>query len=424
MKAKFRVILSIIIIHIIPSYLFCQSYSNILKEMYDGAYGVVEEADDLTTIAVESVWLASSITGVATFTGTLTQNPANPNYFTYSYSPSDKLVIHFANGSEIYFKFYSFDGYTEGDSEDFLNSHAIDFNAEISGSLNIRIKSNAGPNGDLIEYNKTITGTSLYDGSQLTVNLTTSGNKNVTVSGGFAFGDYNAQSSGTISSDGIDYTVNESYTTYIGFNSGAGMYVQERHIKSNNSASGNFGSFKFENLYCHYIGGTAFADSANMGVYNQALETDKWAAEGQLMKNNQFFGNIQFDIAPISGTYGSKLIARCQDGNDYLLDKLLMWYITDVRENKEIADNFTLYQNYPNPFNPETTIEFSLPFNSLVELDVYDILGRKINSLIKEELPAGLHRINFNAGNLSSGTYFYRIKAGKYYSIKKMILMK
>lgn len=88
---------------------FAQSNSEIIKELYDGAYGIVEQVDDLISLSVQSVWLASSITGTVTFTGSLTQSSSNPNYWTYSYSPSDKLVLHFTNGSVIYFKFNSFD---------------------------------------------------------------------------------------------------------------------------------------------------------------------------------------------------------------------------------------------------------------------------------------------------------------------------
>jgi hypothetical protein len=85
---------------------------------------------------------------------------------------------------------------------------------------------------------------------------------------------------------------------------------------------------------------------------------------------------------------------------------------------------FELMQNFPNPFNPSTTIGFSLPQTAFVTIEVYNSLGQFIKTLANGSFPAGSHRINFNAGNLSSGVYFYKLNANDYTSIKKMILVK
>jgi len=92
--------------------------------------------------------------------------------------------------------------------------------------------------------------------------------------------------------------------------------------------------------------------------------------------------------------------------------------------NEIVADNFELYQNYPNPFNPVTIISYNLPANNFVQLKVLDVLGQEITTLINEEQSAGIHRINFTAGDLSSGIYLYRIQAGSQVITKKMILMR
>jgi hypothetical protein len=89
-----------------------------------------------------------------------------------------------------------------------------------------------------------------------------------------------------------------------------------------------------------------------------------------------------------------------------------------------IPTQHTLSQNYPNPFNPTTTIEFALPQTGDVNLAVYDILGRKVADLIKGNLNAGYHKINFNASHLSSGVYFYRIESGDFVNVKKLMLLK
>ena len=101
----------------------------------------------------------------------------------------------------------------------------------------------------------------------------------------------------------------------------------------------------------------------------------------------------------------------------------------DVDVDIVVPDVFTLEQNYPNPFNPSTTIKFSLAVDSKVSLKVFDILGQEVTSLVNGQLTAGSHEINFNALNLNSGVYFYRIEANgvdgtNFTSVKKMILTK
>jgi len=85
---------------------------------------------------------------------------------------------------------------------------------------------------------------------------------------------------------------------------------------------------------------------------------------------------------------------------------------------------FALEQNYPNPFNPSTTISFSIPQKSDVTVKIYDILGNEILKLVDDSRDAGKYNINFNASTLSSGVYFYSIKAGEFTETKKMTLIK
>ena len=92
--------------------------------------------------------------------------------------------------------------------------------------------------------------------------------------------------------------------------------------------------------------------------------------------------------------------------------------------NNAIPKDYILYQSYPNPFNPATTIEYSIPNTNLVTITVYDILGRKVKDLINEVQSPGEHRVVFNASNLASGIYFYRIHAANFFQTKKMVLLK
>ena len=105
--------------------------------------------------------------------------------------------------------------------------------------------------------------------------------------------------------------------------------------------------------------------------------------------------------------------------------------LTEVGDEskKDNPKEFSLSQNYPNPFNPVTKIRYSIPFGGTslmkyVQLKVYDILGNEIATLVNEEKPAGYYEIEFNGSNLTSGIYFYRLGAGKYYFIRKMMVLK
>ena len=91
-----------------------------------------------------------------------------------------------------------------------------------------------------------------------------------------------------------------------------------------------------------------------------------------------------------------------------------------------VPDKFELFQNYPNPFNPSTTIKFSLPEDSRVAINIYNILGEKITELINNDYKAGFYKIQFNPANLSlaSGIYFYTIESKNFKDVKKMVLMK
>ena len=90
-----------------------------------------------------------------------------------------------------------------------------------------------------------------------------------------------------------------------------------------------------------------------------------------------------------------------------------------------MARKFELNQNYPNPFNPTTNISYVLPANQNVSLTIYDMIGRKVRTLVNDKFQtAGKHKIKFNAENLASGVYFYRIKSGGKTLTRKMLLLK
>jgi len=107
------------------------------------------------------------------------------------------------------------------------------------------------------------------------------------------------------------------------------------------------------------------------------------------------------------------LVLRTESGTSWI----------DINDDKSYPKKFSLRQ-YPNPFNFSTTIEFTLPKGTNVELEIFSITGQKIETLLNRKMPAGKHQVQFNGQDLSSGVYLYRLSAGSYVEIKKMILLK
>lgn len=129
----------------------------------------------------------------------------------------------------------------------------------------------------------------------------------------------------------------------------------------------------------------------------------------------------------LAGTIGQPLIGVSSNPDYY--GTAGFWYglsgTTDVEENNEFfPSEFLLLQNYPNPFNPATIISYQLPVDGNIILKVYDLIGNEVATLVNEEQSAGRYEITFNASNLSSGVYFYRIQAGSFNQVKKMILLR
>ena len=124
------------------------------------------------------------------------------------------------------------------------------------------------------------------------------------------------------------------------------------------------------------------------------------------------------DLEDIQDLYLKNTLVMLPTGDDVSL--------TDVTV---IPEKFTLHQNYPNPFNPVTTLRYNLPKNGHVNITIYDMLGRKVKTLINQNQDAGYRSVLWNATNdygkpVSAGIYLYQIQAGKYMQTKKMVLLK
>jgi hypothetical protein len=124
----------------------------------------------------------------------------------------------------------------------------------------------------------------------------------------------------------------------------------------------------------------------------------------------------------------TSVVVKVEDGkggSDTQSFTINVMSVTDAESISQLIPNhFDLYNNYPNPFNPSTTIRFAVPEISNVKIEVYNLIGERITTLINEIKTAGYYEVQFNASNLASGIYFYRIQAGNFVESKKMILLK
>jgi len=181
-------------------------------------------------------------------------------------------------------------------------------------------------------------------------------------------------------------------------------------------------------------GSTSYLDSMNIWIsttdslpssFTNYLNTNSWPA-------GSVFGLFQNYIEDLSVYAGQNIRIGFQyntngntDGYVAFLDKFEMLGTVGVKPiGTNLPKTFALGQNYPNPFNPVTNINFDLPRNSLVRLEVFDNLGRLVNTLHNGELRAGSYEYQFFASNLPSGVYFYRLTADNFVDTKRMMVLK
>jgi hypothetical protein len=164
------------------------------------------------------------------------------------------------------------------------------------------------------------------------------------------------------------------------------------------------------------ISGSDFQTGANATIGGISL--------GNLMVVNDFTitGNSPSGLP--GGVY--TVVVTNPDGQfDQLPGAFTVYNLTGIEDNSFLhPTDFTLLQNYPNPFNPSTKIEFQIPDAAFVKLTVYNLAGQEVANLLNAYRPAGAYSIEFDAGGLPSGIYFYRLVVGNNTMMKKMILMK
>jgi hypothetical protein len=286
----------------------------------------------------------------------------------------------------------------------------------------------------------------------LTILKLSNGTKNIYVSMDYTVDIHNEETGEFLST----FTPEKGLETMV-----ADGYYQRIYIPDENGRTGVYVYKPNGDIYTHNdsnnFGGDVFsADAEGIIVYTCPLNNPVDNGEGFIVVSDQrtdksdfeFFDRVTWEhlgtlnITGVSNTDGiasysyplpdyplGVFAAQNNDatvvvvGWDKIFDEIRE-AATDVKSQGVIPDGFKLFQNYPNPFNPSTKIRYSIPKRSNVVIEVYDILGKKITTLVNEEKPAGAYELTWNAVGMPSGVYFYKIQAGSFVETKKMILLR
>ena len=249
------------------------------------------------------------------------------------------------------------------------------------------------------------------------------------------------------------------------YNGGA-IYCQESSLTLiNNTITANLANLYGGGIYClgnssltiintilwdnsTSEGSQIYIDTLDMNtciVTFSNIQDTLWPGEGNISIDPLFRDPEDGDFHLMFTPCGDTLDSPCIDSGDpAILDSLLDcnwgmgWYRSDMGaygggDSMQVGiDDYSslipklpaLLQNYPNPFNASTIIQYNLPSALDVTIDIYDILGRRVETLVQEQQPAGYHQVVWNATGQSSGLYFYRIQAGEYVKSRRMLLLK
>jgi hypothetical protein len=189
------------------------------------------------------------------------------------------------------------------------------------------------------------------------------------------------------------------------------------NLEENSNGSGNGPSVRWVAILPLSGGTTAYFAAASTGLYStrelNGMSTN-WVQEGA-----STIGNVVVDM--VKTRQSDRLIAVATHGGGIYSSNIL----TGIAETSAVLpDQFALSQNYPNPFNPVTQIPFSIPKAVNVNIEIFNLLGQRVAVLVNEHKPGGFHTVEFDGSSLSGGMYLYRLRAGDFRQVRKMLLVR
>ncbi len=178
--------------------------------------------------------------------------------------------------------------------------------------------------------------------------------------------------------------------------------------------------FKYCLIFLIILNGSFITTAQNINVDWSSFGT----AGGNYLNNNS-----KHIVSIGQPLIGESIGNNIKISGGFLVHKIFNSHISALNNPGSVFShpvNYTLYQNYPNPFNPTTTIKYEIPEAKHVTLQIFDILGNEVETLVNKEQPAGSYKAKFAVGNkqLASGIYLYKLQAGSFIQTKKMVLLK
>jgi hypothetical protein len=233
----------------------------------------------------------------------------------------------------------------------------------------------------------------------------------------------------------------------------AGTYNNGVYLSSNNGTNWTQTSLNNRTVLSILLLSNNFYAGTDSGVYRSTNNGTNWIQTtlnnkivySLVTTGNNIFAGIYYDGVYLStnngiswlninqGFYNFITVYALLIKNNYIFAATgtsSVWRrsLSEIIGIKQIAEfvpsSYSLQQNYPNPFNPSTNIRYEIPKNSFVKLVVFDILGKKIETLVNEKLKPGSYEVTFNATNYPSGVYFYRLTTDGFNETKRMIIIK
>ena len=216
--------------------------------------------------------------------------------------------------------------------------------------------------------------------------------------------------------------------------------LTQNDVYSITVSNGNLYAGTSDGMFFSNNNGSSWTDISGSGLQGKAISsiaiyhsniiagTDGWGVYLSTNNGSSWEANSTGFSNPFPAVYALTLSStKIYSGTLFIgtWERPLNDYVTSVTlASENIPDSYKLAQNYPNPFNPSTTIGFSIPEESFVELKVFDVLGNEVATLAKDNYAAGTYKTNFNGGNYPSGIYLARITAGSFIQTRKMMLLK